>query len=53
MVPSVEEIVLLVITFVCVIGLGWLGRISEAYGERRARRWKAKSGQDGQNPSDS
>ncbi len=38
MVPSLTEIILLIVIVVCIFGLGKLGDISEALGELRAKR---------------
>lgn len=38
MVPSVNEIILLIVIVICIFGLGKLGDISERFGELRAKR---------------
>lgn len=38
MAPSIPELILLLLIILCVFGLGRLGAISEAIGERHARR---------------
>jgi Sec-independent protein translocase protein TatA len=40
MLPSLTELILLIFIVICIFGLGKTGDISEALGERRARRQK-------------
>lgn len=46
MVPSLTEIILLIVIVICIFGLGKLGDISEALGDMRARRARSLTGQD-------
>jgi len=52
MIPSIEETVLLIVAVFCVLGLGWLGKISEAYGEMRARKVQARLDKGSEKSSD-
>jgi Sec-independent protein translocase protein TatA len=38
MLPSITELILLIFIVICIFGSGKIGAISEALGERRARR---------------
>lgn len=40
MLPSITELILLIFIVICIFGLGKIGDVSEALGERRARRQK-------------
>jgi Sec-independent protein translocase protein TatA len=40
MLPSVTELILLIFIVICIFGLGKIGDVSEALGERRARQKK-------------
>jgi Sec-independent protein translocase protein TatA len=46
MVPSLTEIILLIVIVICIFGLGKLGDISEALGEMRAKRARSLPGPD-------
>lgn len=46
MVPSLTEIILLIVIVICIFGLGKLGDISEALGDMRAKRARGLPGSD-------